>query len=298
MAKKSVSHNPGIANRVINKGKQPKMSVDLPPARVNDPSKNNLVFGTFAGVLLLGLGINLALLYFIGANLYANVVSTPPNWIVTGVMAVLFVLVLFFGMRPAINAPFFIAATIADRVSALEAQRKICEMALKFKSLLPDKASWATQAILQQLMYQEDHDQIISMGTSTYEELTASNPKENSLAPLCGFVGMAYQAKGEVAKAIEWHEKAIEQYERSFKALENSKLAKKLSDETVVQTLTLNYAGTFCTLAGGYMQQQNFRKAKELFKKSLDQARKCPESAQRRDLIKAVEDQLSRLKHW
>jgi tetratricopeptide (TPR) repeat protein len=297
MAKqKSVSQQTGIANRAVNKGKQ-KMVAEI-PARVNDPSKDKLVYGTFAGVLLLGLSINLALLYFIGANLYANVTSAPPNWLVTGVMALLFGLVLFFGLRPAINAPFFIAATVGDRVNALEAQRKICEWALKYRGLLPDRASWASQAILQQLMMAEKHDEIIAMGTSTYEELTTRNANENSLAPLCGFVGMAYQAKNEVAKAIEWHEKALEQYERSFKALEKSKMAKKLTDQSVVQTLNLNYAGTFCTLAGGYMQQQNFRKAKELFKKSLEQARKCPESSQRRDLIKAVEDQLSRLKHW
>jgi tetratricopeptide (TPR) repeat protein len=297
MAKqKSVSQQTGIANRAVNKGKQ-KMVAEI-PARVNDPSKDKLVYGAFAGVLLLGLSINLALLYFIGANLYANVTSVPPNWLVTGVMALLFGLVLFFGLRPAINAPFFIAATVGDRVNALEAQRKICEWALKYRGLLPDRASWASQAILQQLMMAEKHDEIIAMGTSTYEELTTRNANENSLAPLCGFVGMAYQAKNEVAKAIEWHEKALEQYERSFKALEKSKMAKKLTDQSVVQTLNLNYAGTFCTLAGGYMQQQNFRKAKELFKKSLEQARKCPESSQRRDLIKAVEDQLSRLKHW
>lgn len=299
MAKqKSVSHQSGIANRVINKGKQPKMTAEMPPARVNDPSQEKVVYATFAGVLLLGLGINLTLLYFIGATLYGAAVSQPPNWLMVAGMTVAFGLVIYFGLRPAINAPFFIAATIGDRVNALDAQRKICEWAIKFRNVLPDRASWATQAIMQQMLGSEKHDEIIAMGTSTYEELIKRNPNENSLAPLCGFVGMSYQAKNQGAKAIEWHEKALEQYERSFQALEKSKFAKKLTDASVVQALNFNYAQTFCALAGGYMQQQNFRKAKELFKKALEQARKCPETPQRRDLIKLVEDNLSRLKNW
>lgn len=91
---------------------------------------------------------------------------------------------LLFAVR-AVSAAFVVAATVAGRTNAFSAQLKICTWALKFKSILPNGASWASQAIIQQMMAKQDFDQIIEFGTTQYEDITAKNPKDHSLAVLC-----------------------------------------------------------------------------------------------------------------
>ena len=76
------------------------------------------------------------------------------------------------------------------------------------------------------------------------------------------------------------------------------KFAKKLGGQGVVEAMTMNYAQVLAGLGSSYLQQQNFRKAKELLKQSLEQAKKTSETPERRQLVKQVEEGLSRLKRW
>lgn len=294
MAKKSVSHHPSAGRQV--RTKQPKApQIEAPPLPVENPGQDKVVYAVFATILIVGTIINILLFYFVGQNLHQAYLA--KNWLNTALMAALLV-GLLFAVRAAFTAAFVVAATVAGRTNAFSAQLKICTWALKFKSILPDRASWASQAIIQQMMAKQDFDQIIEFGTTQYEDITAKNPKDHSLAVLCTYVGMSYQAKGDLSKSIEWNEKSIEQFGKFFESIEKSKFAKKLGSQGVVEAMTLNYAQVLAGLGSSYLQQQNFRKGKELLKQSLEQAKKTSETPERRQLIKQVEDGLSRLKHW
>ena len=73
---------------------------------------------------------------------------------------------------------------------------------------------------------------------------------------------------------------------------------KKFAGQSVVETLQIQYAQVLVGLGIAYLSVQNRMKAKEHLKNALQQARKAPDSAQRRDVIKSCDDQLSRLKHF
>ncbi|MFA6210304.1 MAG: tetratricopeptide repeat protein [Candidatus Obscuribacterales bacterium] len=294
MAKKSVSQHPSGGRQI--RAKQPKVpQMELPPVPVENPTQDRVVYAVFATILLLGTLTTGLLYYFVGQNLYQAYLV--KNWLNTALAAGALVGLLFF-LRAAFTAAFVVSATVAGRTNAFSAQHKICTWALKYKSILPDRASWASQAIIQQMMAKQGFDQIIEFGTTQFEDITSKNPKDHSLAVLCTYVGMSYQAKGDLAKSIEWNEKSIDQFTKFFASIEKSKFAKKLGSQGVVEAMTLNYAQVLAGLGSSYMQQQNYRKAKDLLKQSLEQAKKTSETPERRQLIKQVEEGLGRLKRW
>ena len=294
MAKKSVSQHPSAGRQI--RAKQPKApQLEAPPIPVENPAQDKVVYAVFATILLVGTIVNILLFYFVGQNLHEAYLA--KNWLNTALMAALLV-GLLFAVRAAFTAAFVVSATVAGRTNAFSAQHKICTWALKYKSILPDRASWASQAIIQQMMTKQNYDQVIEFGTTQYEDITSKNPKDHSLAVLCNFVAMSYQLKGDLLKSIEWNERSIEQFGKFFASIEKSKFAKKLGGQGVVEAMTINYAQVLAHLGNSYYQQQNFRKAKELFKQSLEQAKKTSETPERRQLIKQVEEGLSRLKRW
>ena len=294
MAKKSISQHPSAGRQI--RAKQPKApQMEAPQLPVENPQQDKVVYAVFATILLLGALSTGLLCYFLGQNLYQSYLA--QNWLNTALLAVALGATVFF-LRAAFTAAFVVSATVAGRTNAFSAQYKICTWALKYKALLPDRASWASQAIIQQMMAKQDFDQIIEFGTTQYEDITAKNPKDHSLAVLCTYVGMSHQAKGDLQKSIEWNEKSIEQFEKFFASIEKSKFAKKMGGQGVVEAMTMNYAQVLAGLGSSYLQQQNFRKAKELLKQSLEQAKKTSETPERRQLVKQVEDGLSRLKRW
>ncbi|CAN5446101.1 hypothetical protein BH11CYA1_BH11CYA1_10910 [soil metagenome] len=294
MAKKSVSHHPSAGRQI--RAKQPKApQMEAPQLPVENPQQDKVVYAVFATILLIGALSTGVLYYFLGQNLYQAYLA--QNWLNAALLALALGGALFF-LRAAFTAAFVVSATVAGRTNAFAAQHKICTWALKFKALLPDRASWASQAIIQQMMAKQNFDQIIEFGTTQYDDIVSKNPKDHSLAVLCTYVGMSYQAKGDLAKSIEWNEKSIDQFEKFFASIEKSKFAKKLGSQGVVEAMTLNYAQVLAGLGSSYLQQQNFRKAKELLKQSLEQAKKTSETPERRQLIKQVEDGLSHLKRW
>ncbi len=295
MAKKSVSQHPSSGGRQI-RTKQPKGPVlEQTPLPVANPSQDKVVYAVFATIFLVGIAINLILFYFVGQNLYQSYLA-KSWWMVAGAAGLM--VALLFGVRAAVAAAFIVSATVASRTAAFGAQQQICRWALKYRAILPDRASWASQAIIQQIMAKEQYDQVIEFGSEQYDDITTKNPKDHSLAVLCTYVGMAYQAKGETAKSIEWNEKSVAQFGKFFESINKSKFAKKMGGAGVVEAMTFNYSQVLAALGSSYLQQQNFRKAKELFKLSLENAKKSPETPERRQLIKQVEDGLGRLKRW
>lgn len=294
MAKKSVSQSPSAGSRQI-KGKQPKApAVEQPPIPVDNPEQDRLVYAVFATILVIGTVVNALLLFWVGQNLYNAYLA--KDWLMTAGMAAVIAGILF-ALRATFAAAFIIAATLAGRYNAFGAQLKICTWALNFKGILPDRASWASQAIIQQMMAKQQFDEIIAFGTTQYDDIVSKNPKDNTLAVLCTYVGMSHQAKGDISKSIEWNEKSVEQFGKFFESIEKSKLAKKVGSQGTIDAMTFNYAQVLAGLGSSYMQQQNYRKTKELFKQSLEQAKKTKETPERRQLVKQLEDGLARIKH-
>jgi len=201
-------------------------------------------------------------------------------------------------MRAIVWGSFILSTAVASRTQSFTAQQKLCQWARKFRHLLPGGASWATQTIIQRLITKEDYKEAIALGSAEYEQLSKKNAKDQSLANLCACIGFAYQMQGEQHRSIEWNEKSVQSYEQLFAALEKGGGMSKFAGQTVVDNLNLQYAQVLVGLGTAYLNVQNRMKAKEHLKNALQQARKAPDSPQRRDIIRSCEEILSKLKHF
>ena len=128
--------------------------------------------------------------------------------------------------------------------------------------------------------------------------MTKKNAKDQGLANLCACVSFAYQMQNEQHRAIEWSEKSVKSFDEIFAAISKSGGINKYAGQSILQTLYIQHAQVLMGLALSYLSVQNRLKAKENLKEAIQQARKAPDSAQKRDVIRTCEEHLSRLKHF
>jgi hypothetical protein len=290
------------SNRQVYKVPQPKApkAVQLEqanPAASVVPERNRLCYGVFAGSLVTGFILDLLLVYYLAHNAASAYDQHPVNWTQAILYTVLLAMALSL-IRAVIWGSFILSAALASRTQSYTAQMDICHWARKYRYLLPGGAAWANQAIIQRMITKEEYKEAVALGSAEYELMVKKNPKDQSLANLCSCIAFAYQMQNEQHRSIEWNEKSVQSFEEIFASIAKSGGMKKFAGQSIVETLQIQYAQVLVGLGTGYLSVQNRLKAKEHLKNALQQARKAPDSAQKRDVIRACEDQLSRLKHF
>jgi tetratricopeptide (TPR) repeat protein len=291
------------SNRQVYKIPQPKAPKGVQLEQSNPtlapvvPEKNRLCYGVFAGCLITGLILDSLLVYYLAHNAVSAYAEHPIHW----PQAILYTVLVAMGlslMRAVVWGSLILSAALASRTQSFKAQMDICQWAIKFQYLLPGGASWAVQAIIQRMIAKEQYKEAITLGSTEYEIMAKKNPKDQSLANLGSCVAFAYQMQNENHRAIEWNEKSVKSFEQIFESIAKSGGIKKFAGQSVVETLQIQYAQVLLGLGSAYLGVQNRLKAKEHLKNALTQARKAPDSAQKRDVIRACEECLSKLKHF
>jgi len=290
------------SNRQVYKIPQPKMpkAVQLeskPEPVVETVGPNNLCYGLFFACLVVGFGADIWLVYLVSHNVVAAYSEHPFNWLSAILYTVLLAMAISL-VRGILWGSFVLSATVAARTQSIKAQMDICHWARRFRAILPGGAAWATQAIIQRMITKEEYKEAIALGTEEYEFMTKKNAKDQSLANLCACVSFAYQMQNEQHRAIEWSEKSVKSFDEIFAAIGKSGGINKYAGQSILQTLYIQHAQVLMGLAVSYMSVQNRLKGKENFKEAIQQARKAPDSPQKRDVIRTCEEHLSRLKHF
>lgn len=291
------------SNRQIYKVPQPKVPKALQleqaskPAAPVLPERNQLCYGVFGACLLIGLILDVFLVYYLAHNAVTAYGEHPINW-GRAILYTVFVAMALSLIRGVVWGSFVLGAALAGRTQSYTAQMNICQWARKLHLVLPGGSSWATQAIIQRMIAREEYKEAIALGSTEYEAMAKKNPKDQSLANLGSCIAFAYQMQDEHHRSIEWNEKAVQSFEEIFQSIAKSGGLKKYAGQSLVETLQIQYAQVLVGLGSSYLFVQNRMKAKEHLKNALTQARKAPDSQQKRDVIRACEEYLSKLKHF
>ena len=293
------------SNRQIYKIPQPKQSKAVrleqataaaEPAIVL-PEQNTLCYSIFGGSLVIGFVLDVLLVYYLAHNAVVAYNQLPIDWL----RAILYTVALAMALsliRGVVWGAFVLSATIASRTQSFKAQMDICRWARKYRYLLPGGPSWATQAIIQRMLTKEQYKEAVDLGSEEYEIMSKKNPKDQSLANLCACVAFGYQMQNEAHKSIEWNERSAKSFDQIFEAISKSGGISKFAGQSVLENLQIQYAQVLVGLGISYISVQNRMKAKEHFKNALVQARKAPDTPQKRDIMRAAEEQLKTLKHF
>lgn len=272
-----------------------------PPAPTLPPAgdKDKLCYGISAAVLFSGVLLTGYMWYSIVGTLMRAATSSPVDWWSIAGMAVLGALSFFIGrffLWLSILAPLMLAA----QTRSYKAQEKFCNLALKFRAFLPGGATWASHGLLQLMMQRGQIKEAINLGNSEYEYALKKNPKDQSLAPLCAQMGLAYQMTGEPHSSILWNERAFEQYQLLLESMEkvDPKKKKLLPDKQFVDQARMQLAGICANLGTSYFNVGNNGKAKTFYTRAVDEANKLPDSAEKKQIVQICRDQVQRLKHW
>lgn len=278
--------------------KQPMAKkVQVQPQEIIAPldSKNQVSNQVFWGVLIVGELLGVSLGYFGIKGIIEALGSHPVVW---GAFAVglLSLALAIFAMVVTIRASLLMGAIMAARTSSWALHRKFCEKAISLKSFIPGGAAWAVQMLIQQKLQNSEFDEVISEGSAEFERALQKNPKEQSLGALCAYISMAYQQKNDIAHSIEWGEKSIAQYKLMFEDLAKGK-GKKIAGD-MLDGARLQYAAMYLQNGVAYMARQDYRAAKERFNSFYEVAKPIPDSTEKQQMVKVVQEHLQRLKHW
>ncbi|MBY0357550.1 MAG: tetratricopeptide repeat protein [Candidatus Obscuribacterales bacterium] len=290
---------PSVKQKMQAGGQKPRMMMQqkLPVVEQTGPGKDKLSYAIFGGILGGGVLITTTGLFYT-VNTIVQLVSHPPiNWVGVVGMSIMTVISLLI-LRFLVWAAFFASAMFAARTQSWQAQEKICRWAMSYRTVLPGGASWAVQALLQQMLNRGQYKEAMAFGGQEYDRTAAKNPKDQSLASLCACVGLAYQVQGDIHGAILWNERAVELFAKVIESVNKSGPMKKFADKTMLDGVLMQYVGAYANLGAGYFNVGNYGKAKKNFSQAIEEANKLPDSAEKQNIVRAIKEHMGRLKHW
>lgn len=292
------------ATRHMAKRKGPKVqkTQEIP---VNDTASNakgdNMALGLFCALLIasavtLGGGV-----YFTSNRFVAAINSSPVDY-GSAITMTLLLTVIFLVARSLFWLSFFGPVMLASRIGAWKTCESMCHRAIKLPKTLSRGSSWAAVALVQSLVGRGKYKEAIEIADQEWTRSGEDVKQVQNLGPLCVAVGIASQVSDDQKESLKWNERAIDCLTRSYEDLSKpktglfAKAASTQSTEWIGQVRTQLAVAHFNT-ASIFFQKQDFRRAKEHFKNSVDYANQAPDFPQKADIVKISRDQLGRLKH-
>jgi hypothetical protein len=276
-----------------SKMQQPEPS--LPPAG----NKDKVCYGISVSCLVSGVITTVWMWYTIITTSIRAFNTTPTEWWSIAGMALLAVGSFFiarFFLWLSILAPLMLAA----QTRSYEAQEKFCNLAMRFRQFLPGGATWASHGLMQLMLQRKQFNEAIALGSREYDYAIKKNPKDQSLAPMCAQIALAFQLKSDNHGCILWNERAVEAFGPLLENMEKQgqKKGKFVPEKQFVDQARMQLAGIFCNLATTYLNVGNYGKAKSNYARATEQALKLPDSTEKQQILQISKEQSARLKHW
>ncbi len=285
----------GYRKQTIQKNVVPKSALPKPPDMPAEPGKQDRICNAiFAGGLLLTVSVFLSSTYLLSQNFVHAFKQEPLDWLAIAGLTLLAV-ALGFVMRGLVWASFAGTTMLASYLKAFHSQEKICRIGLKYRKIFPGNIAWASQGLLGLMANRQQFKEMIVFGTQEYE---ATKKKDQSLAPLCAYIGMAQQLQGDPHAAILWNERAIEYFEKTMAPFQKVTADAKVPNRDFVDNIIMQYASAYANLGANYFSVNNYGKAKKNFNLALEQLARMKDSNQKEMMIRGLNEHLARLKHW
>lgn len=259
--------------------------------------QDKIINVVFVGGLCLSAATLVGFVYYSAVSFQKAVSSTPPDWVTLGVTLVVTVLAAFL-LRSIVWASFAGSVMLATHLRAFHSQEVICKRALKYRKFIPGGTIWAVHALMAQMVQRGQFKELIPFGTTEYEVYSKKDPKDQNLAPLCAYLGMAHQMNGEAHTAIVWNERAVELFAKAVAPLEKIGKDTKVPNRDLLDNMVMQYAGSFANLGANFFAVGNYGKAKKNFENALEQLDKVKDSPNKQQLVRGIKEHMARLKHW
>lgn len=273
----------------------PKTQLPKPPEMPSEAGKQDKIcIAVFAGGLIFSVVLLFGSAFSISQNFIQAFHKNPVDWSAVVGMTILTVL-LGLLLRGLIWASFAGTTMLAAHLKAWYAQDMIARGALKLKRVFPGGTAWAAQALLGQMANRQQFKELITFGYAEYE---STRKKDQNIAPLCAYMGMAHQMQGDPHSAILWNERAIELFQKAMAPLEKVTPATKVPNRDLVDNMIMQYASAYANLASNYFSVSNYGKAKKNFHIALEQLNRVKDSSEKEMLVRGINEHMARLKHW
>ncbi len=281
--------------QTVQKTIVPKMQLPEPPEMPSVPGKQDKICtAVFAGGIILSTALLFGSACAISQNCIRAFHRNPVDWYTVAGMTVLTAL-LGLLLRGLIWASFAGTTMLATYLKAWHAQDMIARIALRFTKIFPGGTAWAAQALVGQMANRQQFKELIVFGNTQYE---STKKKDQNMAPLCVYMGMAHQVQGDPHSAILWNERAIELFQKAMAPLEKINPTTKVPNRDFIDNMIVQYASAHANLASNYFSVSNYGKAKKNFHTALDQLNRAKDSPSKEMLVRGINEHLARLKHW
>lgn len=275
------------------------------PAFPNQGMPSNEVADKQAQLIFIG-GLAVTTLVTFGGlfwcvALFVSAVRVSPVNIWGALAAVVGVVVMFFVVRSCIWLSIFAALMFAQKNGAWDAQRSLCQRAMRMKKVIPGGATTAALLLVQGHISRGELDETIKIGQAQYDEFGQDPKQQQNLAPLYSTMGVALHMQGQWRDSVTWNERAIEGFEQMLDQFKNkrgfmAKLA-NLQGQEIAGNVHIQLAMAYYTNATSHFNLRNHRGAKEAYRRAMEHANQAPDFPEKADLLRVSREQMQRLKH-
>lgn len=194
------------------------------------------------------------------------------------------------------------AVLLAQKMNAWQAQEDICRRAQKMQKIMPSGAAWAAMVLAQSLATRGKYKEAAEVAEAEWYRNGDSDKNDQTVGPTCSIAAFAYQMEGDWKTVMVWNDRTITTLGRAIENMKKPKkgiMANALSAQSgqYIGQCQMQVASAYFANAQIFMQQNNFRQAKENFRKTIEFMAQAPDSEQKNEVLKVAKEQLQRLKH-
>lgn len=252
------------------------------------------------GLLAIAAGTMIAGIIY-GIHGISAATQPPIDWTKL-VISLLVAVASAFAARSIAGLSLFGAVMLASKQGAWKSLEQISSKSLGYKRVLPGGTAWLSTALVQSLVNRGQYTQASEIAQSEWNQCGDNEKQKQGLGTLCFAAGVAKQGEGDMKQSQLWNERAIATLEKSLEELKQppkgvmARLASTQSSQFEGQ-IKVQLAAAYFNSATMYFNAMDHRRAKENYKRAVENAVKAPDFPQKQDIVKFANDQLARLKH-